>query len=106
MIWVFEGGDIPPAEMHFWSNGLLVLESQLFSKTKTKVYLSWKMSQDSNRLDLTFIDSKVPFKEFLAVERSHPNHIVASDESSKTISYRVFEHQSIYFGNWIFEKRE
>ena len=104
MTWVFEGGAMPAAEMYFWNNGLLVLDSHLFSKTKTKTYFIWKTSEDGNRLDLTFIDSNVPFKEFLAVEKSHPKHIVAADESSKTIFYRVIDQQSFYFGNWLFEK--
>jgi hypothetical protein len=106
MTWLFEGSDMPSAEMYFWNNGLLVLDSQLFSKTKTKTYFVWKTSEDGNRLDLTFIDSNVPFKKFLAIEKSHPKHIVSYDESSKTITYRVIDHQSFYFGNWLFEKKK
>jgi len=105
MTWAFYGGDMPAAEMFFWSNGLLVLDSQLFSNNKSKMYFTWKMSEDSNRLEISFIDSKVPFKEFLAVEKAHPNHIITFDESSKSITYRVIDHESIYFGNWLFEKK-
>jgi len=105
MTWGYEGGDMPTAEMYFWSNGLLILDSKLFSKSKSKVYFTWKMSEDGNRLELSFIDPNIPFEKFLAVEKSHTKHIISFDESAKSILYRVIDHQSFYFGNWLFEKK-
>lgn len=98
--WTFPGTDVPPGEMYFYGNGLLILDSVLFSKNKEKRYLHYAFSPDREFVTITFIDNRIQFDKNVKAEKQNfdrdPSYwpIAAIDVSKKEITYRVDSHHN------------
>jgi hypothetical protein len=105
--WCYPGGEMEPAKMRFWSNGLVELETRAVFGNAEKRYLVWSyVTSDSSELRLVFLDPRMDFETFLSVERTH-THISGYDEKARSITYKTLTptHDAIFFGNWRFDRR-
>lgn len=82
----YPGGDMVPSEMYFYDNGLLVVDSGMFTKEKDKVYFIYHFSEDYMELNITYIDDRV-------------NPQLYSNEAVQTIPIKK---DQIVFGGWVF----
>jgi hypothetical protein len=115
--WINPSGDIKPAEMMLFDNGLLVVDSIIFSKRMEKRYFQWVKEEGAGTLNITVCDSRV--MGFLESEFSNIGlEVLAVDEKTREIFYavqKVDKHKKIItytvrnnqigFGGWVFYKR-
>ena len=97
--WCYPGGDMEPAQMLFWSNGLLEVRSELFDKQKQPRYFTWNFPTP-NSLHIESFGEQWDTVE--KVEQTHPDHIWSINENSESIYYRVYSNSKIFFLNWAF----
>lgn len=102
--WSFPGTEMGPAEMYFWDNGLLVIDSEIFSSKKSEHYLLWSLNKSQTLLLIMFVDDRIPFKDIVAqVENSHlGKHVHSININSRTVNYIVSDRRAVFFLNWRF----
>ncbi len=102
--WKFPGSEMGPAEMYFWDNGLLVVNSEIFSKQKSENYFLWSLNNDQTLLSITFVDKRIPFSELVvAAESSHlGRHVHSINIEQRKVIYLVRDREVFFFLNWGF----
>ena len=106
----YPGGSIPPANMHFYSNGLLVIDSCIFGKNfpeNEKKYYKWESagyrhSTKESKLKIYFIDNRIDFDKVSPEFDGYD--ILKVDEVNKAIVLKVPRDGSVLFFNFVFFK--
>jgi len=60
--------DIGSSEIRLWRNGLLVVNSNLYpflKRQKETLYFRAEFDADSTRCEITFLDPKISFEDFI-----------------------------------------
>jgi len=99
-IFQFEGGRIPPADMLFFSNSIMVLrtenESPNIDTLVNRFYVYSLIENELSELSIKSIDSRYnPTNWLQDAKRSLENennrgHIISVDENNKMVVYRIF----------------
>lgn len=109
LTWYFPGGDMPPAEMHFFSNGLLIVDSEIFSPKKEKYYFLYSFSENKNRLKIFHCDRRIDFKsdDLLETNQSYLGKDVSDiNADEKSVTYNSNFGKGITFYNWVFSENK
>jgi hypothetical protein len=114
--WSNTGSSTKAAEMLLFDNGLLVVDSDMFSTDVEKRYFQWSKNTKKDALYITVCDSRtkdlIPMEatnigvEILKIDdlSKHSSYAVLKvDDSTNTISYAILS-KSIIFGGWNFYK--
>ncbi|HPS57551.1 MAG TPA: hypothetical protein PK514_05540 [Spirochaetota bacterium] len=101
----YTGGEMEPASMLFLSNGVLALNSTIFSEKQQINYFSYEFLSDGRLLKIYFSDdSRVNFAEYRVVEEGNSS-VFRIDDNEKSIIYQVKE-GSVNFFNWVFIEKK
>lgn len=101
----YTGGEMEPASMLFLSNGVLALNSTIFSEKQQINYFSYEFLSDGRLLKVYFADdSRVNFAEYKVVEDGNST-VFRIDENEKSIIYQVKDGRVNFF-NWVFMERK
>ncbi|HPQ53065.1 MAG TPA: SH3 domain-containing protein [Spirochaetota bacterium] len=87
-VWQYPQGQMEKSEMYFYSNGLLVLDSGIFSERKKKYYFMYNREPDKKTIAITFIDTRLDFADIAKMENNSEN-VWGIDKENKTIRYNV-----------------
>ena len=97
----YEGGDALPADMYFFTNNIMVVNSEFFSESKENRFFKYFLN--NNQLELISIDTRMN-TVWLDVAYWHMENgrgIISVDKIKRSVIYN-FERPSINFGGWIF----
>jgi hypothetical protein len=104
---VYEGSDVPPAEMLFLSNSIMILKSNFYSEDlKLKENRFFKYSLINNRLELISIDSRMVSSRWLDLALYHMKNekgIICVDKTKKSITYDFEQNKILFSGFFFFE---
>jgi hypothetical protein len=106
----YPGGDMRPAEMYFMKNGLLIVDSEIFSPRKTKYYFTYEFNKDRSELTISFVDSRIKFDDYTDGERQSKS-VISIDNAARRIRYRMEADRAnkklarICFLGWCFNEK-
>jgi len=101
----YTGGEMEPASMLFLSNGVLALNSTIFSEKQQLNFFSYEFLSEGRLLKIYFSDdSRVNFGEYRVVEDGNST-VFRIDENEKSIIYQVRDSR-INFFNWVFVEKK
>jgi len=101
--WNYPGGDMGSSEMYFYDNGLMVLDSSIFSAKKDKYYFLYFFGKDKKHLTLIHCDKRINFADFVDVNRSYQNTAVSDiNVNEKSVTYITGKENGIFFYGWLF----
>lgn len=108
--WAYGGGEMKPATMIFWNNGLLTVRSEIFSAKPADRHFIWKLLAEKNGalLSIEYADERLAFQTSSSTEEyhrlNHPGlHAVRIDPATRTIVYALHDCSWIMFNNWRFD---
>jgi len=98
----YEGSDIPPAYMLFFSNSIVLLKSRFYSEDlKLSGNRFFRYSLDNNKLELISIDSRMDASRWLSVSSYYMNkgqEIVSIDERRNSVVYNFTKKEILFSG--------
>lgn len=100
--YVYHGGEIEPAEMLFFSTGVMILNSKIFTKTKSSNFFNYEFINKGKLLKIKFVDSKLNFNDYADIEKSSSS-VFKIDRKNNTIIYHI-KNNGFFFCNWGFYK--
>lgn len=101
----YTGGEMEPASMLFLSNGILALNSSIFSDRQQINYFSYEFLSEGRLLKIYFSDdSRINFSEYRVVEEGNSS-IFKIDDNEKSIIYQVKDGRVNFF-NWVFVEKK
>lgn len=89
-VWEYPQGQMEKAEMYFYPNGLLVIDSGIFSEQKKKYYFMFSKERDKNVIAITFIDTRLDFADIAKMENNSDN-VWGIAKDNKTIRYNIHQ---------------
>jgi len=99
--WRYPGGELPESEMYFYDNGLMALDSYIFTKGE-RTYFLWAFNEGKGVIKLIFIDRRVNYKKMVIAEKDN-DWCAGYNENEKSISYKILKkYNGIYFAGWLF----
>ena len=102
----YEGSNVPPADMLFLSNSIMVLKSNFYSENyRRKENRFYKYSLENNRLKIIFIDSRIDISINLeyAIDQLNRNRgILSVDEAEQSITYDLSWNRILFGGFYFF----
>jgi hypothetical protein len=105
------GGEMEASEMYFMRNGLLVVDSGIFSQKKEPRFFRYEYGPDRKTVTIGFIDTRTPFADYVDTEKGR-DYVERIDEAGKSIIYRVKAGQpgkagdSVCFLGWCFFRKD
>ncbi|HPB81687.1 MAG TPA: SH3 domain-containing protein [Spirochaetota bacterium] len=87
-VWRYPGGEMEKAEMYFCKNGLLIVDSGMFSERKKKYYFVFTKDAVKKTLSLIFVDTRLNFSDLAQVENKSKS-VWGIDREKKTITYNI-----------------
>jgi hypothetical protein len=102
--WCYSNGEGEPAELRFWSNGLLEMTFELLAPEPRRGSFIWSYAtKDSSEVRMVFPDPEFDLEGFASYEVRR-GWASAYDEQARSITYRTLtpEHNSIYFSGRLF----
>jgi len=99
-VYRFPGGDMPESTMVFFSDGIMVLASGIFSRDMKLNFFTYEFTGGGKLLKITFQDSSVKFEDMLEVE-AKSSSLFKTDKQKREIIYHITD-DSFFFLNWKF----
>jgi hypothetical protein len=104
----YYGGDLPPATMYLYENGLLILDSGFYSKNNENRFFLWS-SFDNSGIRFTFIDNRINFDRSAEVAewhlKNHKDYVHFIDIENRHIVFG-FVYGGLFYGGFIFYPNE
>lgn len=100
--YVYPAGEMESAKMFFLNNGVMVLNSKLFSEKFSNTFFGYEFLNDGKLLKIKFADPKLDFKEYSSMENSSGS-VFKIDINERVIIYHIKDN-SFFFFNWGFFK--
>ncbi len=100
--YVYHGGEIEPAVILFLSSGVMVLNSKIFTKTKSITFFNYEFINKEKLLKIKFVDSKLNFNDYADMENSSSS-VFKIDRNDNSIIYHI-KNNGFFFFNWGFYK--
>ena len=101
----YTGGEMEPATMFLLSNGVLVVNSSIFSEKTDMFFFRYEILSEGRLLKIYFDDdSRAAFSDYSAVE-SGSKGVFKIDQAEKSITYQV-KNGSFSFFNWVFRESD
>ena len=102
-MYYYSGGAMEPATMIFLSNGILALNSAIFSETRQVNFFRYEFLSEGRLLKIYFSDDRrISFDAYSVVEKGNST-VFKIDVHEKSIIYQVKD-KGINFFNWIFRE--
>lgn len=100
--WCFPGGDMEPAQMIFWSNGLLEVRSEIFDDQVQARFFTWSRPPG----DTTLVVGVAQAELWPALAETDHARAIAVDEARRTITYRSVgtSRTAVFFAGWRFDR--
>ena len=100
----YTGGEMLPASMFFLSNGVLAVNSSVFTEDITMVFFRYSFISDGKLLKIFFNDDKrVGFDKYESAESGNSS-VFKIDRADNSITYQ-YKNGSFFFFNWLFMEK-
>lgn len=99
----YPGGDMEPSNILFLSNGIMVVNSRIFSEKMSNCFFEYEFLSEGKLLKVKFIDSKINFTDYADME-NNSRSVFKIDKNERSITYQIRDN-SFFFMNWGFAKK-
>ncbi len=101
-IYRYPGGEMEPSAMLFLSNGIMVVNSKIFTEKTSNKFFEYQFLNDGQLVKITFSDRDIKYADYADVEKDSSS-VFKADSSERSITYHV-KKDSFFFFNWLFAK--
>lgn len=102
-IYSYPGGEMEPSNILFLSNGIMVVNSRIFTEKINNTFFEYEFLSEGRLLKVKFIDSKLNFNDYADME-NNAKSVFKIDKNERSIIYQVKDN-SFFFFNWGFAKK-
>lgn len=102
-IYGYPGGEMEPSNILFLSNGIMVVNSRIFTEKINNSFFEYEFLSEGKLLKVKFIDSKMNFNDYADME-NNSRSVFKIDKNERSIIYQVKDN-SFFFFNWGFIKK-
>jgi hypothetical protein len=99
----YPGGDMEPSNILFLSNGIMVVNSRIFTEKISNSFFEYEFLSEGKLLKIKFIDSRLNFNDYADME-NNSRSVFKIDKNERSIIYQVKDN-SFFFMNWGFVKK-
>jgi hypothetical protein len=101
--YTYPGGEMEPSSILFLSNGIMVINSRIFTEKFSNTFFEYEFLSDGKLLKVKFADSKLNFNDYADME-NNSRSVFKIDKTERSITYQVKDN-SFFFFNWGFFKK-